>query len=133
MEAKRYKFGKEEHLKSGKTIELLFGRGKSVNGSNIRAVYLLNETQESGLVKVAFSVPKKRFKLAVSRNLIKRRMREAYRINNQALKLHQKETGIGLDIMFVYTSKQILSYKDIEEKIKVILTRLIELGEVVGR
>lgn len=132
MTTERLTFSKEEKLKSKKTIEMLFNKGKAFNAYPIRVVYLPKQNIENTRINVGVSVPKKNIRLAVNRNLIKRRMREAYRLNNQALKLQLKNQDNGLDIMFLYMSKQILSYKEIEEKIKVILTRLTELSEVVS-
>jgi len=126
------KFLKQEKLKSKKSIDLLFSKGKKVNAFPIMAIY--DEKLDSGLgnLSVGVAVSKKNIKLAVNRNLLKRRMREAYRLNNEELKNHLKQSERGLNIMFVYTAKQILTYGEIEEKIKVILTRLIELSEVAG-
>ena len=73
---------------------------------------------------------KKKIKLAVNRNLIKRRVREAYRLNNKALKNMLSNSGKELNMMLIYGSEQILSYSEIEGKIKVILYRLTESCEV---
>ena len=74
-----------------------------------------------GPAQVAFSVPKKRFKRANKRNLIKRRLRESYRLNknNFYQDLHQK--GIHIQLLIVYIAPEILSYQKIEPKIKSIL------------
>lgn len=76
------------------------------------------------VLSVGVSVPKKFVKLAVDRNLIKRRMREAYRLHNHELKQTLLSSNTQLNLMFVYGSKQLLSYIEIEDKIKVILNRL---------
>ena len=127
------KLSKNEKLKSKKAIDLLFNQGKTIHIFPIRAIYKQKELSTQIPVNIGVAVPKKNIKLAVNRNLLKRRMREAYRLNNNELKNHLKKVGIELNIMFIYTSKQISSYKEIEEKIKVILTRLIELSEAVGK
>lgn len=124
-----YGYNKSNRLKSKKAIEALFSGGKSVQSSNFKAFYCIN--QEKGL-RMGVSVPKRNIKLAVTRNLIKRRIREAYRLNNEALKLQVEKMNIGMDVMFVYNSQQILEYQKVEEKIKVILTRLIESSELDG-
>jgi ribonuclease P protein component len=126
-------FSKYEKLKSNKDIELLFSKGKSINASPIKAVYYKKETVSGTLINAGVSVPKKYIKLAVKRNLIKRRIKEAYRLNNKKLKSILNITDSEINLMFIYTSKQILPYKEIEDKIKVILKRLIELSEVVGK
>lgn len=131
MTTERLTFSKAEKLKSKKVIESLFKKGKVINAYPIKLIYLPKTSIENSRINTGVSVPKRNLKLAVQRNLIKRRMREAYRLNNQALKLQLKKQDKGLDMMFLYSSKQILSYKEIEEKIKVILTRLTELSEGV--
>lgn len=126
-------FGKNEKLKSKKAIELLFKKGKAIKAHPIKAIYLPKSETTNSTLNVSISVPKRSIKLAVNRNLIKRRVREAYRLNNQALKLTTKNQKKGLDIMFIYHSSQILSYNEIETKIKVILNRLTELSETTGK
>lgn len=118
------KFPKIEKLKSTKDIDELFGGGKSIHEAPIRAIYKKKVEPSKILLSVGVSVPKKLHKLAVNRNLLKRRMREAYRLNNHQLKQTLKDSETQLNVMFVYSSKQILSYIEIEDKIKVILNRL---------
>lgn len=131
MEA-NYKYSKKEKLKSKKAIEILFSKGKSISAFPLRVIYISKPEKEGVLINMGATVSKKNIKLAVKRNLIKRRIREAYRLNNGALKNQLEKSEIELNLMLIYTSKQILPYKEIEAKIKVILTRLIELSEVVG-
>ena len=127
------KFSKHEKLKSKKAIDLLFSKGESINVSPVRLIFLRKEVDDIILANVGVVVPKKQIRLAVNRNLIKRRMREAYRLNNAELKETLKKNGLALNMMFIYSNKQILDYVTIEDKIKVILTRLIEQCEVVNK
>lgn len=69
------RFGKNQKLKSRKLIAKLFSVGKVVKAYPLRAVYLpIDEVKDDfqySLAKnsqLAFSVPKRRFKLAVDRN-----------------------------------------------------------------
>ena len=126
MAALNNKFSKSEKLTSKKDIEALFSQGLYIDAPPIKAVVLPKDRNSGILISVGVSVPKKKVKLAVNRNLIKRRIKEAYRLNNHDLKANLKNDNKELNIMFVYASQQILSYKEIEGKIKVILTRLIE-------
>src|SRR5690606_13458713 len=114
-------FPKIEKLKNTKDLDELFCGGKSIHEPPIRAIYKMKAEKTKATLSVGVSAPKKLHKLAVTRNLLKRRMREAYRLNNHQLKQTLKDSDIQLNIMFVYTSKQILSYSEIEDKIKVIL------------
>jgi len=120
-----YRFPKNEKLKSKKDIGLLFTKGKRINNFPLRAIYSIKPEKSDILLNIGVSVPKKNIKLAVNRNLLKRRVREAYRLNNVSLKKALTENNKQLNIMFIYSSKQICSYQEIENKIKVILNRLI--------
>ena len=62
--------------------------------------------------------------------MIKRRIREAYRLNNYEVKNKLLENQKEMNVMVIYTSEQILSYSLLEEKIKVILSRLSERCEM---
>ncbi len=73
---------------------------------------------------MAVSVPRKIFKRAVKRNLIKRRIREAYRLNRSVLTDFLAERGIFLDMIFIYISREILPYRDIEDKIVLSLRKI---------
>ena len=75
---------------------------------------------------MAVSVSKRLFKRAVDRNLLKRRIREAYRLNNSDLYnlLEQKELKINLVIQ--YQHKEIAGFHAIEEGLLKGLTKLLE-------
>lgn len=120
----KFTFPKIEKLKSRKDIDGLFSGGKSIHETPIRGVYTKKSEPSKVVLSVGVSVPKKFVKLAVDRNLIKRRMREAYRLHNRELKQTLLSSNTQLNLMFVYGSKQLLSYIEIEDKIKVILNRL---------
>ena len=77
-------FSKSERLCSKIAIEKLVEEGKSFHLSPFKISWLSN-TEESVPVQILISVPKRTFKRAVYRNLLKRRIREAYRKNKQSL------------------------------------------------
>lgn len=115
-------FPKNEHLKSRKTIESLFSKNLSLKAYPLRAVYDYIESDVS--LKAGFSVPKRKFQKAVDRNLIKRRMREAFRLHNSDLKMALKAKNESLAIMILYTASAIPEYAEIESKMKLILNQL---------
>ena len=77
-------------------------------------------------VEVLFSVPKRYHKRANKRNTLRRRMKEAYRLNKASLIMNTAQRGLGVDIALVYSSKEVLPYKTIEHAIRKILAEISE-------
>ena len=113
-------FGKNEKLKSKKAIETLFSEGQSYVSHPIRIVYKVNPKLDYN-IRVGESVAKKKFKHAVDRNLLKRRIKEAYRLNKPLVQLPD---DVSVDILFIYTSSKISDYAKIDKSMKEILTKL---------
>ena len=116
----KYSFPKAEKLTGKKRIEELFKRGSSFYLDIFQVRHLLLEETEQS--QVLISVPKKNFKKAVDRNLLKRRIREAYRLNKHLLQDTEEVKVFSLG--FIYLSKDILSFKDIETQLIKCLVRL---------
>jgi len=75
-------FPKSERLNSKKSIETIFLSGKSAFYFPLKAIFTLEDlTGEQAPSQALFVVPKKRFKRAVDRNKLRRRIRESYRLN----------------------------------------------------
>lgn len=83
------------------------------------------------LVKILITVSNKNFKKAVDRNHIKRLVRESYRKNKQILYDVFSEKNENFIIALQYTGKNILSYKETEDKIILILQRLLQKHEEI--
>jgi len=106
---------KGERLCSQKTIEGLFTSGESFLAYPLKVVFLKTELPEPFPVQAAFTVSKRNFKRAVKRNMLKRRMREAYRLNKPGLYLKLAPKGLQIAIMFVYIGKDLAEYATIEK------------------
>ena len=84
-------------------------------------------------VSMAVSVPKRLFKRAVDRNLLKRRIREAYRLNKLDLYALLKGKDQKLNLVIQYKHQKIASYQIIEEALIKALIKLTEtLNELDG-
>ncbi|MFY0607841.1 MAG: ribonuclease P protein component [Cyclobacteriaceae bacterium] len=120
-----FSFPQKENLKGKKLIEELFKNGSSFYFHPLLVKVLPESDKTIKHNRVLFSVPKKKFKRAVDRNLLKRRMRESYRLNKPAL--FPPSVNQFYQIAFVYTDKSILPYSAINEKLIQALERLVEI------
>lgn len=106
---------KEERLYSKKDIGRLLENGHFSSTDIIRYCCLRENGEKQSRIMV--SVPKKFFKRAVKRNLLKRRIRESYRLQKGIL-------SSPADILFTYTSKEVAEYARIYETVGKILKRI---------
>ena len=107
---------KKHSLKSTKLIDELFINGQSFITYPIRVVYVKQELNQSFLV--SFSVPKKRFKLAVDRNRIKRLMRESFRQQQHKLKTK------NIAMMWLYMNPKMPDKKQIDKCVGKIIDQI---------
>jgi ribonuclease P protein component len=107
----KFTFRKEERLKSEKTIQELFTGGSSFYLFPFKVIVLPNADQKARAHQLLVSVSKKNFKRAVDRNLLKRRIREAYRLQKEML-----PASPALCLAFIYTHKEILQAEEIAKK-----------------
>ena len=121
-----YKLNKSEKLRSRIAIDHLFDDGVSLMAFPLRAAFRLRPRGENP-VQFLISIPKKRIRKAVNRVTLRRRTREAYRLNRNELLLAQLEQlDLGVDIAFVYLDSKPAPYSVINDKVTTLLTRIAQ-------
>lgn len=124
----RFTFGKKERLSHQKDIDALFEGGSSFNLNLFKVFFIIHRPAEAVPVQVLIAVPKKRFKRAVDRNRIRRRIREAYRLHKQLLIGKIGPLACSLQVGFVYTGdRSNIPYRDIENQLVGCLERLAKI------
>jgi len=101
----RNTLSKEERLSSGVALTALFSSGRYGMADFLK--YCYKPCNGLPFNRIVVSVPKRLFRRAVKRNLLKRRIREAYRCNKTLLPV--QEDG-GTDILFVYNTKELRDF-----------------------
>lgn len=117
-------FKKEERLCNKRLIEKLFHSGSSFHFYPFRVTFL-SSLEINVPAQVIIAVPKRRFKRAVDRNLLKRRIREVYRVHKQELLynfLVQHQAQLLFSIQYI--GKEIHDFSFIEPKLKETLRKL---------
>jgi ribonuclease P protein component len=120
-----YTFKKEERLCNKKLIDRLFHNGSSFLCYPFKASWLIADDPQPFPVQILLAVPKKRFKRAVDRNLIKRHMREAYRLNKQQHLYEMLDSADKKIILSLgYVGKEISPYDFMQKKMLKLLSQL---------
>lgn len=119
----RFIFQKAERLSKKKSIQELFDKGSSFYLYPFKVLHLSNPDKQATTHQVLVSVSTRNFKRAVDRNLIKRRIREAYRLQKEVI---QHTPGKGM-FVFIYTAKEILPFAGIKEKMFLVLKKIEKL------
>lgn len=119
MQVRNNTLPKSERLYCRKDITTLLAKGRFSGHAPIRMCSLAGNG--AGHSRVMVSVPKKLFRRAVKRNLLKRRLREAYRLQKGLLE------GVEADILLIYSSREILPSSEIHRMVGNLL------GSIGGR
>lgn len=115
------KLHKREKLCSQTAIDALFaGNGtKGALAFPLRVIFRQRTGGETPGVKFFISVPKKKLRKAVDRVTMRRRIREAYRLNRNLL-----PDGADFDVAFIYVAAETLPYARVESAVKRLLPKL---------
>ena len=117
----QFSFSKDERITNKKVIQKLFESGKKISLSPFIVKYIFEKNERQN--KVLISVSKFKIKSSVKRNLLKRRIREAFRLNKNIIK------GFGYSFAFVYSSNKVLNYNEINKTLIELLKKINLDGE----
>ena len=115
------KLRKYEKLCSQTAIDALFaGNGsKSALAFPLRITFRKRTDDNHQGVRFFISVPKKKLRKAVQRVTMRRRIREAYRLNR-----HLLPECADVDVAFIYVAAEMLPYSRVESAIKRLVPKL---------
>lgn len=116
----RFSYSKKDKLKSKKLIEQLFTDGKAITAYPLRLVYLKTDFEDGSQLKTGVSVSKRLHKTAVSRNRIKRFLREAYRLNKP---LYFNNSSASYAFMILYLSKDGTTFDKLNTSMKLLFEK----------
>lgn len=121
---------KSEKLCSRTAVSMLFSAGRSVSAFPLRAVIRMEKSAgDRRQARFMITVPKKKIRKAVGRVLLRRRVREAYRLNRNLLLPALDRSGMWVDIAFLYMDSNIASYHVIETKMRTLLGKIADIAE----
>lgn len=111
----KFGFKRNRHLKSKVTIDQIFSSGKVITHSPLRLVFLEVDSSKKPGIEAMISVPKRQFKLAVSRNRIRRLISESYRLNTAHL--HQKmiDQNRQIAIAIIYIGRKEIRWSKLHQ------------------
>ena len=114
----KFTFQKQERLHKEKLIQELFEKGSSFYLYPFKVLVKRNPDDSFPVHQVMISVSRRNFRKAVDRNLLKRRIRESFRLNKNLLPAEPK-----MLIAYIYTAKEILTFAQIQERLNKTLNR----------
>ena len=113
---------KKEKLCSATAIDALFAPGSGALRAMafpVRAVWRENGSRHADCPQFLIMVPKQRLRHAVDRVTMRRRIREAYRLNR-----HLFPSDRRVDIAFIYVASELRPYSDVERGVTRVLRQI---------
>lgn len=118
-------FDKQERLSGKKAIDSLFSKGTSLTQSPLKIIIRSSQSTQIYPCRAMFVVPKKKFKRAYDRNLLKRRMREAYRLFKSTYYELLNEKQLKASCAILYIGDKETSYQQIEGVLQALLKQSV--------
>lgn len=123
---RRNTFPLKEHLKSKSIIERVYAEGSSATAFPLRAVFLEQESDiQEPTATILISVAKRRFRHAVDRNLMKRRIREAYRTSKHGFIETLQNNGKKMAVAIIYIDTKESSTEFLKRKMEKLLNTIL--------
>ena len=128
MGRKKASFVKGERLCGVKAVSELFAGGKFLSEPPLKIIYLPAPAEKSlSTTRVLISAPKRNFRKATDRNLIRRRIREAWRLSRMPLRERLESSGMRMDLAIIWNDTRIRPYDSVLKAVTGVIGRLTNL------
>ena len=123
----KFTFGKEERLKSSLHIQDLLKDGQTISAYPFKIFWAeSNDLSQKFPARTAILVPKRKFKRAVDRNLMKRRIREAYRQNKNLIYEPLQGKDMNIKLVILLLADEFISFDRLDKGILELLGKLAD-------
>ena len=122
----KHTYGKEQRLKSVIVLNRIFESGEKIKSFPILARYTTSTFEAEVPFQVATTVSKRRFRKAVTRNRIKRLMREAWRLEKHRLGEIWKKGDSQFALVLIYVGNEIPDFEKCANTIRKIVDVLLD-------
>ena len=107
-------FGKNYKLCSKTLITRVYEEGRLIKKKDVLIRYLVSDSLSQKNIKFMTTAPKKKFRMAVDRNYVKRVLREIIRKNKHIIELNENKS---LYVVVNYSGPLPIIYKELELQI----------------